>query len=175
MERARARVPERSSVVERLAQERLATELLGAFRLPSSGEPGRVSALVARTLAASTTLRPGRVPSAPVRLARELAERRFREPLALGEIAEEVGMHPVSLARAFRRVHGESFGAFVRRLRVREAYRLLAGGSAPVADVAQAAGFFDQAHLARVFRAFVGVSPGQLRDLARTSPDARES
>ena len=161
------RVPGRSAEVEPLAQERLATDLLRAFRRPSASVGGRVPALVTRALDASAPLRAGRAPSAPVRLARDLAESRFRQPWALGETAAEVGMHPASLARAFRREYGEPLGAFVRRLRVREAYRLLATGSGSVGEVAQEAGFFDQAHLARVFRALVGMSPSEFRELVR--------
>ena len=71
-------------------------------------------------------------------------------------------MHPVALARAFRRTHGCSITAFRRRVRVRRAAELLVAGASLV-DVALESGFADQSHFCRIFRTEMGVTPSAFR------------
>jgi AraC family transcriptional regulator len=80
-------------------------------------------------------------------------------------IAREVGIHPVSLARAFRRCYGESISEHVRQARLRAAARLLADRRLSLADVASACGCADQSHLTRLCRRESGLTPGALRRL----------
>ncbi len=80
-------------------------------------------------------------------------------------LAEFAGVHPVYLARAFRRHFGCCMSTYVRQLRVRRAAQLLQDRRLPAAHVAHAAGFADQAHLCRVFKSAFGVTPGRYRQL----------
>ena len=84
-------------------------------------------------------------------------------PPSLGQLATVVGVHRVTLARAFRDHYGTPVGAYARRLRLERARRLLARGDVAPAAVAASTGFADQAHLTRAFRAAFGVTPGRLR------------
>ena len=45
----------------------------------------------------------------------------------LSELAKAVGVHPVTLARGFRKAYGCSVGAYLRWLRVARAARALGG------------------------------------------------
>lgn len=81
-------------------------------------------------------------------------------------VARLLGLHPVALARAFRRDHGCSITEYRRRLRLRRAASLLVSSSMPLADVALDAGFADQSHLCRVFRSEMGMTPSRFRRLA---------
>jgi AraC family transcriptional regulator len=74
-------------------------------------------------------------------------------------------MHPVSLARAFRRAHGCSITWYRRRSRVRRAADLLTTAM-PLADVAMESGFTDQSHFCRVFKVETGLTPSVYRRLA---------
>jgi AraC family transcriptional regulator len=67
-------------------------------------------------------------------------------------------VHPVYLARVFRRRHGCSVSEYLRALRLEEAGRLVLQG-APLAQAAYAAGFADQAHFTRCFAAAFGFTP----------------
>ncbi len=98
-----------------------------------------------------------------LRLARELLRDRFNEPLRLGEIAAEVGVHPSQLARAFRREFGSTPSAYVRRRRVEWARRELLRSERSLAEIALDAGFADQSHFTRVFTRIQGVSPLRYR------------
>lgn len=98
----------------------------------------------------------------------EILHAEFSRPFSLTAIAQRVGAHPVHLARAFRRCHGMTVGQYLRRLRVDYAMNALAGEE-PLSDIAAHAGFSDQSHLGRVFRANTGMTPGEFR-LARRRP-----
>ncbi len=86
----------------------------------------------------------------------------FAEDLSLSELAAVVGVDRFRLLRAFRRCLGLPPHAYQTQLRLRYAKRLIAAGEAP-AMAAVAAGFADQSHLIRTFKAAYGVTPGQYR------------
>ncbi|MGA7313000.1 MAG: AraC family transcriptional regulator [Silvibacterium sp.] len=92
----------------------------------------------------------------------------FGQPFSLTAIAHRVGAHPVHLARAFRHRHRMTVGQYVRKLRVDYAMHALAGED-PLSAIAAHAGFSDQSHLGRVFRAATGMTPRQFR-LANRRP-----
>jgi AraC family transcriptional regulator len=99
--------------------------------------------------------------------AEEFLGTRFRESVGLRHVAAEAGVHPVYLARVFRRRHGCSVSEHLRTLRLVEAGRLVLQG-ASLAQAAHAAGFADQAHFSRRFAAAFGLTPKGLW-LARVS------
>jgi AraC family transcriptional regulator len=81
-------------------------------------------------------------------------------------LADSAGVHPVYLARAFRRAYGLSITEYLRGLRVRAAAERLVEGREPLSQVAYGAGFADQAHLTRVLKRETGLTPRTLRRLA---------
>jgi AraC family transcriptional regulator len=78
-------------------------------------------------------------------------------------LATELGVSPVRLARAFRRMFGESLGTYHRRVRVRRACDRLRARDATLADVALETGFVDQSHFTRVFKRVMGTTPAAYR------------
>ena len=103
-----------------------------------------------------------RHPPAWVFQARDLLHDRFNEALSLSDIAGTLDVHPVHLAREFKRAFGSTVGAYLRERRVEFVCRQLPLG-ARLADVALQAGFADQSHLTRVFKRLVGCTPKQFR------------
>jgi AraC family transcriptional regulator len=93
----------------------------------------------------------------------DLLHDRMAEPLSLADIAGSVGVHPVHLARVFRRHHRCTVGEYVRGLRVGLACRRLTHSSASLSEIALAAGFPDQSHFSRVFKRVTGLTPGKFR------------
>jgi AraC family transcriptional regulator len=87
----------------------------------------------------------------------------------LSQLAAAVQVHPVTLARAFRRAHGCSVGEYVRRLRIERAAQELGGTSRSIAEIAMTAGFADQSHFSNVFRRHTGMSPSAFRRSIRSS------
>src|SRR5438270_632036 len=77
-----------------------------------------------------------------------------------GGPAARDGVDRFHLLRAFRRWVGLPPHLFQTQLRLRHAKRLMLAGEKP-AMAAAAAGFADQSHLIRKFKAAYGVTPGQ--------------
>lgn len=98
-----------------------------------------------------------------LRQARDLLQDRFADRITLAEIARQVDVHPVHLARTFRRRFRCSPGEYQRRLRVEHAGRQLATTRRSLAEIAAAAGFADQAHFSRVFKDHTGLTPARFR------------
>jgi AraC-like DNA-binding protein len=140
---------------------RIARELAA----PDDFTPLAVEGLVLE-LSAARQRHPRRTARAPIwlRSACELLDERVPEQPSLGELAEEVGLHPAHVARAFRAYLGESVGSYTRRRRLEWAAGELITSDTPLRTLALAAGFADQSHFTRAFKSFVGVSPGRFRE-----------
>ena len=74
--------------------------------------------------------------------------------------AELLGADPTHLARGFKATFGIAPHAYVVTRRLEIARDRILDGQ-PLADVAADVGFFDQAHLTRRFKRFLGVTPGR--------------
>jgi AraC family transcriptional regulator len=97
----------------------------------------------------------------------DLLRTRFLERLDFGELAAEVAVSPAYLSRNFRKFRGCTVGDYVRNLRVAWAAQKLNGTAISIADVAVEAGYFDQSHFTRVFKATTGLTPCEFRRNAR--------
>jgi len=148
----------------------LALQAYREFRQRDDVAPLAIEGLLLQ-LSALTSRRPLRIArqGAPpwLRRVRDKLHAGFRGALRMGDLAAEVGVHSVYLARAFRRHYGWSPAEYTRRLRVEAASELLLRSDLPLARVALDAGFSDQSHLTHQFRRVVGVSPGRYREVAR--------
>ncbi len=100
-----------------------------------------------------------------LRRARDLLEASLLEDIGIADLAAEAGISRFHLARGFRRLYGLSPSEYRRQQRLREARRQIIAG-AGLAEAALAAGFTDQAHFSRHFKASYGVTPGRWRKAA---------
>jgi AraC family transcriptional regulator len=99
-----------------------------------------------------------------VRRAYDTLRAEFRTKLTIAGLARDAGMHPVAFARAFRRRYGCSAGELLRNLRVEwAATELATRPDRPIADIAVAAGFYDQSHLGRMVAKYTGQTPAAHR------------
>lgn len=98
--------------------------------------------------------------------AEEYARSHFREALRIADVAQAVEVHPAHLATTFRQHHGVPLGQFIRRLRLEWAADRLRRTADGISAIAYAAGFSDQAHLTRAFKAYSGYTPGAYRRLS---------
>lgn len=128
-----------------LSYESIACELLGA--LPTKGPLGD--------------------DDAPLWLRRAIDQ--IHAHLAVGcsitGLAREAGVHPVHLARVFRKRTGVSPGEYLQRIRADRACDLLINSELPLTDVAAECGFYDQSHMTRLLHRYAGATPKVLRRL----------
>jgi AraC family transcriptional regulator len=103
---------------------------------------------------------------------REILSARFTETPSLAELAESVGVHPVHLAREFRKRFGCATGDYVRRLRIEQACAALTTSDTPLTEIALAAGFYDQSHFSNTFKKITGMTPAAWR-AASSIPNRR--
>ena len=97
-----------------------------------------------------------------LRQLQEKLEAEFDGRHSLEFLARSAGVHPCHLARTFRQHFACSIGEYVRRRRVMFACEKIAAGE-PLSHIAFAAGFANQPHFSRAFKAVTGLSPGQFR------------
>ena len=102
-------------------------------------------------------------PSWLVRVVEKLNEE-FTGNFSTEDLAAEANVHPVHLAAVFRRFYSETMGEYVQKLRIAHASKLLLNRELPLAEIAYSAGFSDQSHFTRVFKRFVGITPGAFRN-----------
>lgn len=87
---------------------------------------------------------------------------------SVGALANAANVHPVYLARQFRRWYGCSITEYRRSRRAQRAAAIMAGCGRTLARVSHDAEFADQAHMCRVFRTETGMTPGAFRAIIRT-------
>lgn len=86
-------------------------------------------------------------------------------PPSVKQLATSAHVHPVYLARQFRRWFGHSIRQHIVRQRAQRAAALIVGSSAPLAWVAYTSGFADQAHMCRIISRETGLTPNSYRTL----------
>jgi AraC family transcriptional regulator len=103
--------------------------------------------------------------------ARQMLDRDFRERLTSAQIAQTVGVHPVYLAQTFQKFFGCGVIEYLLRRRIAFACRELRNTDISMADLAVAAGFYDQGHFSRTFKRLVGITPSAYRRRYRRVAD----
>lgn len=134
---------------DRFSLEVAVTETISAFALLSRPQPGH---------------------SRPVRRALEYLRERMAESITLEDLAAHAALDKFHLCRAFRAQIGMPPHAYLTRLRIMRAKRLLQSG-VRASEIAPRVGLYDQAQLTRHFRRIVGVTPARYgRGHASPSP-----
>jgi AraC family transcriptional regulator len=149
----------------------LATKLYREFREMDEVSALAIEGLALEMIAATTRSIKTSEQTSPPWLSRalEMLQDNFAERLTVADIAMAVDVHPVHLAREFRRRYRCAIGEYVRELRVEFARRQISTSDAPLSEIALAAGFFDQSHFTRTFKLHTGLSPAAYRKTFRAS------
>lgn len=92
----------------------------------------------------------------------DYVEAHLDESLSLSRLAGFVGISPSHLKALFKRTTGLTVHAYVVRRRVERARELLVAGRLSASEIALAAGFAHQSHMARWMRRLLGVVPSHL-------------
>ena len=154
----------------------LARAVTAAFRC--APEPLALDALVVRLAEGlleraahgHAVLPPPRLDHPALERARAFLDSR-RAVVRSAELEAVAGLSRYELARQFRALYGTSPYRYSVMRRLDFARRQL-GAGVPLAELALAAGFADQAHFTRMFRSALGVTPGRYARLRAPGADA---
>jgi AraC family transcriptional regulator len=108
-------------------------------------------------------LQPGGLATWQARRTLAYIEANLASKMDIDDLANVVALSRSHFSRAFKRSLGFSPMEYVVVRRVERVKAIISGTREPLAEVALACGFADQAHLNRRFRDMVGVSPGRWR------------
>ncbi|MBF6131271.1 helix-turn-helix transcriptional regulator [Nocardia brasiliensis] len=110
----------------------------------------------------------GRTHSAPplallphLRRARDLADRRYADPLDLDELAAAAGVSKYHFLRAFAAVYGLTPAAYLTERRIERAQDLLRSTNLTVTEVCMLVGYSSLGSFSSKFRKLVGVTPSE--------------
>ena len=144
-----------------------------AFEASQGGQLGRLyadhlaHALVLRFLFLQTTFKkPRQVASAlPHHLLQRVVERMhdLNADLDLKTLAAETGYSRTHFLRMFHTATGCTPHNYLLQLRVERARELMKHKDSSLIDIAALCGFSSHAHMSRMFRQFLGLSPGEFR------------
>lgn len=143
-----------------LAGKRIRKEL----RAPDNLTPFVLEGIASELLVyAARSLDKSNKPPTWLKEARELLNDRCDEDIKIADIAEEVGIHQLHLARTFRRFFNCSPGEYLRRCRIELSSNLLLNSKTSLSEIALISGFPDQSSFTRTFRQHTGVTPAEFR------------
>jgi AraC-like DNA-binding protein len=94
-----------------------------------------------------------------LRHARDLADRRYADPLDLDELAAAAGVSKYHFLRCFAAVYGRTPAAYLTQRRIERAQDLLRATNLTVTEVCGLVGYASLGSFSSRFRALVGMSP----------------
>lgn len=101
----------------------------------------------------------------PIKQATDIMAGDFAQPLEISDLAKRVGLSTSQLNRRFRSTYQMPPSEYLQRVRVHEASRRLVDSDQSISDISLECGFYDQAHLTRTFRRWMGMTPRDFRRL----------
>lgn len=135
-------------------------------KIPLMDEARAIVGLVATS---RVLLAPGDHLEIPPTLAEALdhLETHFDEPVSPLTLSERCGIPPVRFARLIKRIFRVTPSQLINQVRLTEATRQLRDTDLNIAEIAQNCGFYDHSALTRAYRAVSGITPSQMRGIAK--------
>jgi AraC-like DNA-binding protein len=139
---------------------------LGARRNSTSAHlhtRSRLNILASLRQRAPTSQARGGLPPGAMRRVREYVDVHLGESMDLAELAAVAGLSVFHFARQFKQSAGVTPHSYLIKRRIERAQDMLARTDLALSEIALAAGFSDQSHLARHFRQILGTTPREFR------------
>ena len=98
-----------------------------------------------------------------IRQAVQYIQQNFRQSLNMAQVSNHVSMNYSLFSLLFKQYTGSNFVSYLQKLRLDEAKKLLETTDWRVNEIGRRAGFSDEKHFLKVFKAAVGMSPTEYR------------
>ncbi|QQO10496.1 helix-turn-helix domain-containing protein [Breznakiella homolactica] len=102
--------------------------------------------------------------AAALRRAERYIWENFSRKISLPEIAAASGLSAPYFSTIFKEEMGENLSSYLNRLRVEKASHLLTETMLSLSEIAGICGFEDQSWFSKIFKQYMGVSPGKYRE-----------
>lgn len=89
----------------------------------------------------------------------------YNTPISVQQIAKEAKVHPVYLARVFKKHYGYSIKHYLHSIRLLRSVSAIASTQEGLSQIAYQNGYSDQSHLTRQFQRYLRTSPNKFRRL----------
>ncbi len=93
----------------------------------------------------------------------EFVTKHYADPITVTDMAQEIGLSNSQLHREFVKRFGITPNDYIREVRIGVARYQLESEQAPVGEIANRCGFYDQSHFSRGFKSSTGMTPLQYR------------
>ena len=88
---------------------------------------------------------------------------KWNQKLTLAQIADTIGVHPVTISKSFRKYFFTTLGEYRRKLKIDQSISLIKESEMSLSEIAVYCGFADQSHFIRNFRDLTGFLPKHFR------------
>lgn len=88
----------------------------------------------------------------------------YARRITLEEVASEVYLSSAYFSKIFRQEVGNTFKSYLNQIRIEKSKILLRDRNIQLVDVAGMVGYEDQSYFTKVFKKFIGTSPGKYRE-----------
>ena len=156
--------------VQNGAMRGIAIRIHREFQLMDCASALSIEGLILEMVGAATRRRAQDFSVRPPRWIREVKyfiDEHFKEQITLSMLAESVDRHPAYLSQVFRRYYGFTIGDYMRQLRLDYASQKITHSTESLADIATAAGFYDQSHFTHAFKIHTSMTPAEFRAAGR--------
>lgn len=90
-------------------------------------------------------------------------KRHSSEQLTLEDVARYTGFSPTYFSKIFKEELSCTFNTYLNRVRIDRGKSLLLNGALSISEICYMVGFQDESYFIKVFRKYIGVTPGQFR------------
>lgn len=97
--------------------------------------------------------------SGKVRYIKAFIEQHYSRDISLGDVADDLGMNAIYLSQLFKRETGSTFSAYLTRVRINHAIRLLRTGEYKIYEVSEMVGYQTVQYFSKVFKKETGKNP----------------
>ncbi len=100
-----------------------------------------------------------------VKMLKDFINNNYMKDISLSDVAEYLNLHPSYVGQIFKKETGDTFVNYINNLRIDKAKELLVGmPNTSLEKIARCVGYENRRTFYKVFRRYVGQTPGQYRE-----------
>ena len=97
--------------------------------------------------------------SGKIRYIKAFIEQNYSRDISLNDVADDLGMNAIYLSQLFKKETGSTFSAYLTRVRMNHAIRLLRTGEYKIYEVSDMVGYQTVQYFSKVFKKETGKNP----------------